>query len=40
MLEIYAVVPDSSIVEERVRWAAQVKADLEMADASVQQHCQ
>jgi hypothetical protein len=33
MLEIYAVVPDSSIAEERLRWAAQVRADLEMEDA-------
>ncbi|VTO90234.1 unnamed protein product [Fusarium graminearum] len=33
MLEIYAVVPDSRIAEERVQWAAQVKADLKMEDA-------
>ncbi|KAG7409058.1 FAD-linked oxidoreductase aurO [Fusarium oxysporum f. sp. rapae] len=33
MLEIYALVADSSIAEDRMRWAAQVKADLETEDA-------
>nr|CEG04614.1 unnamed protein product [Fusarium clavum]CEG05800.1 unnamed protein product [Fusarium clavum] len=33
MLEIYAVVPDSNVAEKRVRWAAQVKAEIQAEDA-------
>ncbi|KAF0639677.1 hypothetical protein FPSE5266_08948 [Fusarium pseudograminearum] len=33
MLEIYSVLADKNIAEERVRWAAQVKADLQVEDA-------
>ncbi|KAF4440762.1 hypothetical protein F53441_12213 [Fusarium austroafricanum] len=33
MLEIYAILADKSIAEERVQWAAQVKADLQAEDA-------
>ncbi|KAF4956388.1 hypothetical protein FSARC_11590 [Fusarium sarcochroum] len=33
MLEIYAVVPDPSVAEERMQWAAKVKAEIEKEDA-------
>ncbi|KAF5232573.1 hypothetical protein FAUST_8605 [Fusarium austroamericanum] len=33
MFEIYSILADKDIAEERVRWAAQVKADLEAEDA-------
>ncbi|KAF9768373.1 hypothetical protein IL306_014342 [Fusarium sp. DS 682] len=33
MLEIYAILPDKAIAEERVKWAAKVKADLQAEDA-------
>ncbi|GKU11030.1 unnamed protein product, partial [Fusarium langsethiae] len=33
MFEIYAILADKSIAEERVRWAAKVKADLQADDA-------
>ncbi|EXM17430.1 hypothetical protein FOTG_14399 [Fusarium oxysporum f. sp. vasinfectum 25433] len=32
ILEMNGVVPDESLAGERVRWAAQVKADLEAGD--------
>jgi hypothetical protein len=33
MFEIYAILADKSIAEERVRWAAKIKADLQADDA-------
>ncbi|GKU22706.1 unnamed protein product [Fusarium langsethiae] len=33
MFEIYAILADKSIAEERVQWAAEVKANLEAEDA-------
>ncbi|KLP10121.1 related to 6-hydroxy-D-nicotine oxidase [Fusarium fujikuroi] len=33
MFEIYAILPDKAAAEERVRWAANVKAELQAEDA-------